>query len=90
MRLSQDTLTDLHSIVKILVDTDVWFPVHSFTHAPWVWVMDQDCIEIFSDASGTWGLGAHMGDLVLSRQYTSDEVDLPIYVKELPAVQAAL
>ena len=43
-----------------------------------------------SDASGSWGLGASFGDMILQRAWRPAERDLPIYVLEMHAFLEAL
>jgi hypothetical protein len=55
-----------------------------------MWVWNEECVDMTSDASGTWGLGASFGDLVLQREWTEEESNLSIFHKELLAFVEAL
>jgi hypothetical protein len=67
LELSEPTKNDLQKISRLIQEDTRWYPIHAFVHAPWAWVQDQSCIEILSDASGSWGLGATKGDQTISR-----------------------
>lgn len=47
-------------------------------------------MDMTSDASGSWGLGASFGEYTLQRMWTEAERNYPIYVKELLAFVEAV
>ena len=74
----------------ILIAPGVPYTRWPFVCAPWAWVREILCVDMTTDASGSWGLGASLGDHTLQRSWSESELDLPIFHKELLAVVEAL